>query len=39
MKTTFIIVLIACAFATNTALFERIENSDLGKTLLNTIAI
>lgn len=39
MKTTLILVLVACAFATNTALFEKIESSDLGKTLLNTIAI
>ncbi|CAK72709.1 unnamed protein product (macronuclear) [Paramecium tetraurelia] len=39
MKTTLLLVLVACAFATNTALFDRIEQSDLGRTLLNTIAI
>ncbi|CAD8046918.1 unnamed protein product [Paramecium primaurelia] len=39
MKTILLLVLVACVFTTNTALFDRIESSDLGRTLLNTIAI
>ncbi|CAK73747.1 unnamed protein product (macronuclear) [Paramecium tetraurelia] len=39
MKSIIILVLVATAFATNLAAFEKLEKSKLGKTLLNTIAI
>ena len=39
MKSVVLLVLLATAFATNLAAFEKLEKSKLGKTLLNTIAI
>ena len=39
MKSIVLLVLVATAFATNLAAFEKIDQSKLGKTLLNTIAI
>jgi hypothetical protein len=39
MKSIVLLVLLATAFATNLAAFEKLEKSKLGKTLLNTIAI
>lgn len=39
MKSIVLLVLVATAFATNLAVFEKLEESKLGQTLLNTIAI
>jgi len=39
MKAILFVALLATAFATNLAMFEALEKSPLGKTLLDTIAI